>query len=99
MEAKVISAQERWSTVVCAQRASGLTIRNYCEQHKINTKTFYGWLKRIPLKKNTSCGFIQLTLPVTPQVVEVRITTPNGYHVDVKETCNLRTIFEMLRAI
>ncbi|MCH3972877.1 MAG: hypothetical protein LKE53_09000 [Oscillospiraceae bacterium] len=38
---------EEWAQRVSECRSSGLTVRNWCEQHEINEKTYYYWQHRI----------------------------------------------------
>ena len=41
---KGITPQERlekWNAAICAQKASGLTIKEWCEQNGINSNTYY----------------------------------------------------------
>ena len=47
---KGITPQERlekWNAAICAQKASGLTIKEWCEQNGINPNTYYYYLRRI----------------------------------------------------
>lgn len=47
---KWITPQERlekWNAAICAQKASGLTIKEWCEQNGINSNTYYYYLRRI----------------------------------------------------
>ena len=47
---KGITPQERlekWNAAICAQKASGLTIKEWCEQNGINSNTYYYYLRRI----------------------------------------------------
>ena len=47
---KGITPQERlekWNAAICAQKASGLTIKKWCEQNGINSNTYYYYLRRI----------------------------------------------------
>ena len=47
---KGITPQERlekWNAAICAQKASGLTIKEWCEQNGINSNTYYYYLARI----------------------------------------------------
>jgi hypothetical protein len=96
---EVNNVQARWAGVMRNHNASGLTVRDFCETNNINTKTFYGWRKRIGVSKNTTTGFMRLMPPLAAKAIEVRIKTPNGYHVDIEHTDSLKNIFEMLRAL
>ena len=47
---KGITPQERlekWNAAICAQKASGLTIKEWCEENGINSNTYYYYLRRI----------------------------------------------------
>ena len=47
---KGITPQERlekWNAAICVQKASGLTIKEWCEQNGINPNTYYYYLRRI----------------------------------------------------
>ena len=47
---KGITPQERlekWNAAICAQKASGLPIKEWCEQNGINSNTYYYYLRRI----------------------------------------------------
>ena len=47
---KGIAPQERlekWNEAICAQKASGLTIKDWCAENGVNPNTYYYYLRRI----------------------------------------------------
>jgi transposase-like protein len=53
---------EEWAQRVSECRSSGLTVRNWCEQHEINEKTYYYWQRRIweSMTESRSGRFVQI---------------------------------------
>ena len=65
MALKGITPQERlekWNAAICAQKASGLTIKEWCEQNGINSNTYYYYLRRIRDAMLESSGTLSLHL-------------------------------------
>lgn len=47
---KGITPQERlekWNEAICTQKASGLTIKDWCSENGVNLNTYYYYLRRI----------------------------------------------------
>ena len=64
------SIPEKVLTHFTNQQSSGLSIADYCKEHKIRPSTFYGWNKRYKKQSSpgnasdTSASFIEI--PVRP---------------------------------
>jgi len=48
--------QEQWQSIIEDQQSSGLTIIDYCRQHKLSLTSFYDHRKKLDL---TQSGFIR----------------------------------------
>ena len=48
-------SQEQWQSIIEDQQSSGLTIIDYCRQHKLSLTSFYAHRKKLDL---TQSGFI-----------------------------------------
>ncbi|SFD42783.1 IS66 family insertion sequence element accessory protein TnpA, partial [Pseudoalteromonas denitrificans] len=73
---------EDWQTIIEAQLASGLTIVKYCEQNKINPKTFSSrkaTLKQRDAQPGTSeqNGFVQVQSDMKTSAT-IMFKTPHG---------------------
>jgi hypothetical protein len=69
------------------QKSSGLSIADYCKEHRIRSSTFYGWNKRYkekPLPENTS-------LP-SPSFIEIPVR--NSSHSSSSRIQVIRTEIE-----
>ena len=49
-QAEMAARRERWSQVVEQAEASGLSIRQFCEQHSVDEGQFYHWRHRLELE-------------------------------------------------
>ena len=62
----IMRNQQQWQTVVEQQQASGLIIKDYCQQHQLSVSSFYAARKKINLP---SSRFVQAKI-----VQQVEIT-------------------------
>ena len=71
----------QWSAMVREREDSGLSVKAYCEQVGIATKTYYYRLRRLRevAIKQTQLGAVQ---PTTSQPELVQFTPPTGYVTD-----------------
>jgi hypothetical protein len=60
---RIIRNQEQWQSIIEDQQSSGLTIIDYCRQHKLSQTSFYAHRKKLDL---TQSGFIRAK--VTQQI-------------------------------
>ena len=65
---KVKRTQEEWLTLFAEQRASQLSVTQFCEQHHIPVTTFYN--RRAQLEKHTDSAFCKAT------VIKTELTQP-----------------------
>ena len=95
-------AQRRWRDLVERQAASGLSVRQFCEQERISLPSFYAWRGRLRQRtgiamRSSATGrgrqeprtrgeFIPLKLLEAPAAWEV--VHPDGYRVRVSGQVN-----------
>ena len=72
---------KQWSAMVREREDSGLSVKAYCQQAGIATKTYYYRLHRLreAAIKQTQLGAVQ---PTTSQPELVQYTPPTGYVTD-----------------
>jgi hypothetical protein len=94
---KRVELERRWEEAIIGQRASGLSIKEYCEQRTLCRQSFYEWRKRLGLRKedenlgsgvNASESFMRIKPPEAllsdqpDKIATIQIETPNGYKVN-----------------
>ena len=73
----------QWSAMVREREDSGMSVKAFCKQAGIATKTYYYRLRRIreAAIRQTQLGAVQ---PTTSQPELVQFTTPTGLHIALK---------------
>jgi P2-related tail formation protein len=93
---------EEWAQRVSDCRSSGLTVRNWCEQHGINEKTYYYWQRRIweTMNESRSSRFVQIPVEAASagQTAAVRIRI-NGAEAEIRAGTDAATIEAVCRAL
>jgi putative transposase len=99
-----------WRDRVCRQRASGLTIVQFCEQEGIARSKFHAWKRRLRI---TDAGGPGPTLPARPAFLPVAVRVvgcpsdelppieadlPNGVHLRIP-TSNARLACWLVRVL
>jgi hypothetical protein len=53
-----------------SRQSSGLSVKDYCEQHSISKDAYYYWLRKVKEAALTESGFVEMKqpdpLPVVP---------------------------------
>ncbi len=50
---KITRSHEQWRTILNEQKASGLTIIDYCREHQLATSSFYVFRKKLGITSNS----------------------------------------------
>lgn len=91
-----------WTQRVSECRSSGLTVRNWCEQHEINEKTYYYWQRRMweSMNESRSSQFVQIPVETASasQNAAVRIRI-NGAEAEIRAGTDAATIEAVCRAL
>lgn len=63
--------QEYWRERIAQQKASGLTVRAFCEEHQLCAHSFYAWRKQLaggygPKNKPVSFALVEATHTPSP---------------------------------
>ena len=90
-----IKSQEQWQQIFAEQKASGLTIVDYCRQHKLSTSNFYTRRKLLAKTEHTfvrakvtqQVEFVSKDEPLIVSIgkatVSLPSTTPAAYLVQL----------------
>jgi transposase-like protein len=90
-----------WRQRIADQQASGLSVRDYCQQHALAQTTFYFW--RLELRRRdqhaqtTRPAFVPVTVVASPTAT-VEVHCPSGHRVTITalDTTGLRELFAAL---
>ena len=102
--------ERRWRGTVCAWRASGLSIREYCRQHRLAESSFHFWRRELRERDvafsppSTPPAFVPVTIlpnaePVTSSATgAVEVRCPSGHVVSLPnaDVATLRLLFTVL---
>ena len=65
---KIRRSQAQWQELIDRQPGSGLTIADYCTEHKITVSGFYQWRKKLsgkPEVQSTSSDWLSVSAPIS----------------------------------
>ena len=84
-QAEMAARRERWSQVVEQAEASGLSIRQFCEQHSVDEGQLYHWRHRLELEgaQRTAVApakpeFVLVPAPGAPAQAEAAVLVGRG---------------------
>ena len=69
-----------WERIMTEANQYPQGITQYCQHHKINSKTFYAWRKRLKGQTSDHKPFVKIKPATESQMCT--ITTPNGYRIE-----------------
>ena len=74
------SERERfWRKLVEGQARSGVSVRDWCDQHGVSAPSYYFWRRELARRKEQQRG------EASPQIVSVEVTPPvAGSHCDLE---------------
>ena len=90
MDIRKITHQYRlnkWTEIIRECRSSGQTISTWCEDHNINTKSYYYWLKRVRAAASEALPAIKpeenTIVPVNINTLSSKATSSRGTSGDI----------------
>ncbi len=64
---------EQWQNIIDDCKASGLTQKNFCQNHNIKIHTFHYWLKKLSEKSKPKNHFIPFEVIQPKQPISIQI--------------------------
>ena len=89
----------QWKQILEKWQSSGLTVSQFCRDHKIPTSAFYRW--KIKLGTEKACdrpSFIQVAIPETKRSM-LELTFPAGHVLRFTESTPNQTLVSVLDAL
>ncbi len=90
----------QWSELINRHKASGKTIKVYCQESGLCSQSFYSWRKRLSaVKKVAPKKFVQLSRPNDFFGYAIKISTQQGLQIEVSPHANEGCIKGILRSL
>ena len=89
---------QEWSQLIEAQQASGLTIKQWCEENGIKPNTFYCRLKKIREQFIDAPTIVPLNVPQQQRQSEIRIGK-NDLQISLPSDIDPETLLSLVKAL
>ena len=89
---------QEWSELIKAQQASGLTIKQWCEENGIKPNTFYCRLKKIREQFIEAPTIVPLNVPQQQRQSEIRIGK-NDLQISLPSDIDPETLLALVKVI
>ena len=92
----------QWAQVVAQCRDSGLSVRQWCQEHGVNVSSYYKWQRKVyaAAKAQQESRFVEVTptqpLAVSSVAVTIRIA---GAEADIHNGADVATVETVLRIL
>jgi hypothetical protein len=99
-----LKRETTWRRHIRRQRASGLTVRDYCFEHHLTESAFYFWRRTIAERDHQQAAekvpaFMPVTVidqPARPNISPIDIRLSNGRRVRVRSDCDRELLAAVL---
>ena len=100
MANKQAKRSEYWRQMVSEQKRSGLPVRTFCEQAKVNEHTFYNWRARQRQEEPVRFALVEpITTAGTSEAIEVTLSTGERVRIGAgADAATVRVVLAALRA-
>jgi hypothetical protein len=70
--------RELWQQLVAQQQQSGLSVRAFCQQHRISEYSFYQWRKRLAQQLPVKFALVETSHEACTQAEAVEVILSSG---------------------
>jgi transposase len=98
------SKEQYWRQVLARWQTSGLTVRAYCQLHRISEQSFYWWRRKIQRPDRLRAEFLPVrvvaeAVPSDGEGGAVEIVLPNGRCLRVRPGFDRVTLVRLLEVL
>lgn len=94
---------ERWRRVFREWRASGQSVRGFCDQREIHESQFWWWKRRLSgeVESKAEPAFVPVTIiePPTPASAAIDIRLVSGHRLRVRAGCDRQLLAEVVAVL
>lgn len=101
--------RRHWSKVIRDQKASGLSISEFCRQREVSTASFYNWRRKLAElelessteRNETAAKFVPIEISAPPAVARAgcEVVLPDGCRIIVPTQCDAGWLGEILATL
>jgi hypothetical protein len=93
-----------WRRHIFAQRASRLSITEYCHRHSLHSTSFFRWRKLLGLKVSTNSSlpvpaFVAVDLPAGTSAAPLTLHLPGERRLDIAAHCEASLLCRVLAVL
>ncbi|MCX5659749.1 MAG: transposase [Planctomycetota bacterium] len=100
------SASSRWARIIEEQRASGLSIAEFCRRRNISPPSFFGWRRRLIAACDAEIpAFVEVKVGQpgphrqAAEATPLELVVPNGLRVLVRPGFDRQTLRDLVAAL
>lgn len=93
-----MTKEEQMFALIREAEQSKQTISAFCTERDIRMKTFFYWRRKFLAARSASAGFIPITPPAGVERTELRLSYPNGVHIDLSGA-DVSLIAQLIRLV
>lgn len=89
----------QWRQILEDWQGSGLSVSQFCRNHKVPTSAFYRWKRKLGQAEDRErASFIQVAWPTAKDAM-LELTCPGGHVFRFSEATNPKTLVPLLVAL
>jgi hypothetical protein len=94
--------ERQWQRWIDKWRASGLSVRAFCDRHRLPTATFYAWRRRLQRRAAATASFLPVQVvadPPPPQASPLEVVLADGALLRVASGFDPTTLRQLLAVL
>ncbi|HET7852786.1 MAG TPA: transposase [Methyloceanibacter sp.] len=101
---KAATRSEYWRGRIAEQERSGVSVKRFCEEHKVTEQSFYSWRKRLRAEQPMRFALVETGAGRPPQAeadTKLELVLATGERLRIfggVEAAAIRTVLEALRS-
>jgi hypothetical protein len=101
IEGKTSSKEDQWRERLAEQERSGLSVKQFCQEHEFTQYSFYAWRRRLRKKEVVRFALVDRGAAQQEPAVEARLelVLTNGERLRISSGVDAPTLRKVLEAV